>query len=256
MAGLQSYFLNQPFDYSEFSDSDTPYHPRRPYFNRLLRHQDCIGWDHFLRGKLSHHWTHLQQVFVWRTAPTTKFDSEAWLRLIIRPIFTDCLDLWTIRNTERHGTDSQTKKSLHAAQVERDLRALYLMQPDVLAADRDLFRDSVEDHLTDDIYTIRQWVLSHRQIIHRSRREARHRSTQTIKLLPKYFHPLKSGKRKRKYYKSAPTPVPIYESTRMSDHFPHTPSLPAPVARTDQQLSHLVRNFQQLPLIFGGDHPT
>ncbi len=114
------------------------------------------------------------------------------------------------------------------------------MQPDVLAADRDLFRDSVEDHLTDDIYTIRQWVLSHRQIIHRSRREARHRSTQTIKLLPKYFHPLKSGKRKRKYYKSAPTPVPIYESTRMSDHFPHTPSLPAPVARTDQQLSHLV----------------
>jgi hypothetical protein len=63
------------------------------------------------------------------------------------------------------GTDIQTKKSLHAAQVERDLHALY-----ILVADRDLFRDSVEDHLTDDIYTIRQWVLLHSQIIHRSPR--------------------------------------------------------------------------------------
>jgi hypothetical protein len=141
MAGLQSYFLDRPLDYSEFSDFDATYRHRRPYYT-LPKHQESIGWDHFLRGKLSHHWTELQQDFVWRTAPETKFDSEAWLRLIIRPLFTDCLDLWTIRNNERHGTDDQAKKSLRVAQAEQDLRALYLMQPDVLAADRDLFRDS------------------------------------------------------------------------------------------------------------------
>jgi hypothetical protein len=112
-----------------------------------------------------------------------------WLRLIIRPL----LDLWTIQNNGRNGTDDQAKKSLRAAQVKRDLRELYSMQPNVLAADHNLFRDSVEDNLTDDIFTIRQWVLPHRQIIHRSRREARHRSTHNLKLLPKYFHPLKSG---------------------------------------------------------------
>jgi hypothetical protein len=152
--------------------------------------------------------------------------------------------------------DDQAKKSLRAAQVERDLRALYSMQPDVLADDRDMFRDSVEEGLTDNIFTIRNWVLSHHQVIHRSRHEARHPSTHNLKFLPKYFHPLKSSKRKQKYHKSAPMPVPVYESTRMSDHFPHTPSFPNPVIRSDQQLAHLVHNFQQLPLIFAGDHPT
>jgi hypothetical protein len=179
---------------------------------------------------------------VWRTAPATIFDSEAWLRLIIRIIFTNGLDLWTIQNNKSHGIDDQAKKSLHAAQVKHNLQALYLMQPSVLAADR--------------IFTIRQWVLSHHQIIHRSRREARHCSTYNLKLLPKYFHPLKSGKLKRKYYRSVPTTVPVYESTRISDHFPNTPSIPNPVIRSDQQLAHLICNFQQLPLIFGGDHPT
>jgi hypothetical protein len=82
MASLDSYFQAKPFDYSDFTEFDNSTHPRRPYYS-LIRHQEAIGWDHFLRGKLSHHWTFLQQDFVWRTNPTKKFDSEAWLRLII-----------------------------------------------------------------------------------------------------------------------------------------------------------------------------
>ncbi len=222
MAGLDSYFQAKPFDYSEFTEFDNSFHPRRPYYG-LIRHQEAIGWDHFLRGKLSHHWTLLQQDFVWRTNPTKKFDSEAWLRLIIRPNFTACQDLWTTRNDERHGKDATTKTSLQAVQVERDLRALYAVQDGGIAADRDLFRDTVEEHLTDEIYTIRQWVLSHKSTIQQSRRESRRRSTTKIKLLPSYFHPLKKGKRKRNHFRSAPTPVPIYQSTRMGDHFQHVP---------------------------------
>jgi hypothetical protein len=208
------------------------------------------------RRKVSHHWTALQQDFIWGTSPSTSFDRDKWLRLIIKPLFTACQDLWTVRNKERHRKDDKTKNGLQAAQVERDLRILYLLQSEVLAADRDLFLDTVDDHLTDAIYTIRQWVQSYRPIIYPSRHEAQHRSISTLKLLPKYLHPPISGKRRRKYYKSAPTAVHIYESTRMSDHFQQAPPALPPLARTDKQLINLVRNFQQLPLIFGGDHPT
>jgi hypothetical protein len=55
------------------------------------------------------------------------------------------------------------------------------------SADRDLFGDTVDDHLTDAIYTIRQWVRSYRPIIYRSRREAQHRSISTLKILPIIF---------------------------------------------------------------------
>jgi hypothetical protein len=82
-----------------------------------------------------------------------------------------CQDLWTTRNDEQHGKDAKTKKSLHAAQAERNLRALYAVRDEVIAAKRDLFRDTVEEHLTDEIYTIGQWVLSHKSTIQQSRRE-------------------------------------------------------------------------------------
>ena len=52
------------------------------------------------------------------------------------------------------------RKGLQIAQVERDLRALYLLQPEVLAEDHNLFRNSVDEYLTDAIYTIQQWVRS------------------------------------------------------------------------------------------------
>jgi hypothetical protein len=153
MAGLDSYFTNEALDYNELSGFDVPHHSQQPYY-RLLQHQDQIGWDHFLHGKLSYNRTELQQDLIWRTHPGILFDGEKWLRLIITPLFTACQDLWTIRNEERHGKDDKTKKGLRAAQVERYLRALYLLQPEVLAADRDLFHDTVDDHLTDAIYTI------------------------------------------------------------------------------------------------------
>jgi hypothetical protein len=128
MAGLDSYFQAKPFRLLGFHRirQHFPSSGRRPYYYGLIRHQEAIGWDHFLRGKRSHHWTlrYLlqQQDFVWRANPNKKFDREAWLRLIIRPNVTACQDLWTTRNDERHGKDAKTKKSLHAAQVERDLR--------------------------------------------------------------------------------------------------------------------------------------
>jgi hypothetical protein len=150
----------------------------------------------------------------------------------------------------------QQRRVSKLPKVERDLRALYVVQDEVLAAERDLFRDTVEEHLIKEIYTICQWVLSYKSTIQQSRRESRQRSTTKIKLLPSYFHPLKKGKRKRNHFCSAPTPVPIYQSTCMGDHFQHVLLAPTLIPRSNKQLAHLVHNFQQLPLVFGGDHPT
>jgi hypothetical protein len=84
MAGIDSYFLNKPIDYSKFLDYNLSYHAKWPYYH-LLKQQECIGWDHLLRGKLSHYWTLLQEDFVWSISPGTKFDQGAWLCFIIGP---------------------------------------------------------------------------------------------------------------------------------------------------------------------------
>jgi hypothetical protein len=61
---------------------------------------------------------------------------------------------WIDRRSDGPTVGKDQQKGLQAAQAERDLRALFLFHSEVLAADRNFFRDTVDDPLTDPIYTI------------------------------------------------------------------------------------------------------
>jgi hypothetical protein len=184
-AGLCSYFQSKPLDCSEFEKYNATYH-------NLIRLQESIGWGHFLRGKISKEWANLQQDYIYRTSPGTKFDKDKWLRLIIKPLIMDCLDLWTLRNAERQGNDSASKQQKLANQAQRDLRAIYQLQDEVLASDRDLFSTPLDTFLLADTYSIQCWIRSHKPIIYQSRREANRHAVINVRLLPTYFHPLPS----------------------------------------------------------------
>jgi hypothetical protein len=93
MAGLYSYFQSKPLNRSKFSEYSALHH-------NLISLQESFGWGHFLHGKISKEWSNLQQDYVSRNSPSTKFDKEKWLRLIIKPLIMDYLNLWTLRNGE------------------------------------------------------------------------------------------------------------------------------------------------------------
>jgi hypothetical protein len=118
VVGLVSYFQSTPLDRSEFEQWG-------PSYLNLINLQDTIGWDHFLRGKLSHKWAHLQQDYLYRTNPSSTFDRAKWIRQIIKPLILACLDLWTLRNEERHGHDTASRQNKLAKQACRNLRAIY-----------------------------------------------------------------------------------------------------------------------------------
>jgi hypothetical protein len=166
VASLDSYFQSTSLDRSEFE------HWGPSYLN-VIQLQDTIGWDHFLRGKLSHEWANLQQDYIYRTKPSSKFDRAKSIRLIIKPLMLNCLDLWTLRNQERHGHDTASKQNKLAEQARRDLRAIYSLEDKVLASDRDLFSTPLTEFLQEPTYSIQCWLRSQKPIIYYSRREAR-----------------------------------------------------------------------------------
>jgi hypothetical protein len=176
-AGLCSYFQSKPLDRSEFEEYNATYH-------NLITLQESIGWDHLLRGKLSKEWANLQQGYVYRTSPGKKFDKEKWLRLIIKPLIMDCLDLWTLRNEERHGNDTASKQLKLANQARRDPRTIYQLLDEVLASSRDLFSKPLDIFLQEDTYPIQCWIKSHKRIIYQSCREAKRNSVTNVCLLP------------------------------------------------------------------------
>jgi hypothetical protein len=216
-AGLYSYFQSKPLDCSEFSEYSASYH-------NLISFQESIGWGHFLHGQISKEWSNLQQDYASRNSPSTKFDKEKWLLLIIKPLIMDCLDLWTLRNEERHVIDSASKQSKLASQARRDLRAIYLLSDEVLAPDRDLFSNPLDTFLLADIYS-QFWIRSHKPIIYQSRREAKCNSATNVRPLPIYFHPIPSH-RSHRNQNTCPLPSahPPLCPTRMPDHYNHIPS--------------------------------
>jgi hypothetical protein len=74
-SSVQNRFPHPDITFCEDSSDDSDYDPDDPFFPdplpdllprttspyvRLRISQDAIGWDHFLRGKLSKQWTSLQ----------------------------------------------------------------------------------------------------------------------------------------------------------------------------------------------------
>jgi hypothetical protein len=243
-AGLYSYFQSKRLNSSEFTEYSALYH-------HLISLQESIGWGHFLRGKISKEWANLQQDYVSRNSPSTKFDKEKWLRLIIKPLIMDCLILWSPRNEERQGVNLASKQSKPATQACRDLRAIYLLSNKVLASDRDLFSKPLNTFLLDDTYSIQCWIRLHKPIIYQSRREAKRNSVTNLRLLPTYYHPIPSHcSHRNQNTHPLPSAQPPLGPTRISDHYDHIPSRPATIPRTILQNQILIRHFQQLPLTF------
>ena len=77
-AGLRSFFNNTPIDILQIFPSgysSTPY-------RELIQQQTAIGWDHFIRGKISPEWNSLQYYYAKRTGHLKP--SEGWTLKLVK----------------------------------------------------------------------------------------------------------------------------------------------------------------------------
>ena len=62
-------------------------------------------------------------------------------------LITAWLDLWDLRNKERHGKDEEERKEKRAESLRNQLEALYRLKPKVLPADRSIFLFDADTHM-------------------------------------------------------------------------------------------------------------
>jgi hypothetical protein len=108
LAGMRSFFSD-----TDFPTAEVIHFP--PQYHQLIASQEAIGWDHFVRGRISTLWAETQQDYMYRAHRSTKFDAAKWHRNIVNPMFVDCHNLWTLRNEERHGTRNKATNELNAS---------------------------------------------------------------------------------------------------------------------------------------------
>ena len=242
--GLTSFFHDCPPSFSDrFPPADFP------SLQILITQQNAIGWDHFVRGKLSKEWSQAQYRHAKRFNLVDV--SKNWLVTLTRLLANSSFKLWEIRNGCRHGIDAATKQQAKQDQAHRELRCLYLLKPNVLPQDLHFFCSSVEKHLEESTPKICTWIIHHRKLITHSARLANAQARLRIKHL-KTFFPLLSTKRSLVQPSADKKPEknpPIrHRPTRIASHFKSTRILRS-TSRTRTYTGSLSVSTSPLPTI-------
>ena len=150
-------------------DKDLTQIPVPPHLEQVALSQSLIGWKHLLRGRISIHWARLQQEYMGDFDP--KKNGQTWATTVIQEILQGWLDLWTLRNKDRHGHDHQTKQQAATAQAHRELEQLYSLKGQVLPEHEWLFDIPLQARLGMKTYYIRAYLTNWKPVLEESYKE-------------------------------------------------------------------------------------
>ncbi|KAG7361856.1 reverse transcriptase RNA-dependent DNA polymerase [Nitzschia inconspicua] len=169
-----------------------PAHRVPDRISHLLHSQTTIGWDNFLLGRWSKHWTTLQLQYLQRNHIEVKHKNHglSWSSNIIRLMWDHCYKEWTTRNKARHGKDAEDKAQRRLEKSHRNIRDLYKLKPKCsLQAQRHYFYPTVEDHFrTDpDANSLENWLETYEPMIKQNIRHRRTNSDRRLRQIDEVF---------------------------------------------------------------------
>jgi hypothetical protein len=135
-----------------------------PETQSIIEEQEKIGWEQMIKGRISKKWIKAQEEEMGDNA-TKRKNALTWATEMISLIFEQWLKLWKIRNEDRHGRDTATRKAAEREQAIRELSQMY------------------EDHEQ----TQEGWILQ------RPLEEQRKKSTYTIRAILSNYIPVLKG---------------------------------------------------------------
>jgi hypothetical protein len=147
---------------------------REPRFQLLIQAQNLIGWNHLIKGRLSHHWIQCQQAHIYLDPDTdsTKQSGEIWLKRVLNCIWTALWNLWLLRNDDMHGRDRPEREKRRIEKLAPRVTALYEKADTLLAADRDIFAIPLTTRLTFPSGELQAWIKLVTPTVKRATRDA------------------------------------------------------------------------------------
>ena len=144
-------------------------------YQQVVREQTKIGWNQIYKGRWSQKWAILQSQHCRNTRPTSpQATGPKWVLSIGRLLMDQWLELWQIRNQERHGKDLAEEAEKRKKVVIKELTALYEFRNQVCPSEMNLFYASVEEHVRQhpSTTTLESWIDTHKDAIKASSQQA------------------------------------------------------------------------------------
>jgi Reverse transcriptase-like len=126
--------------------------------------QEAIGWSQMMQGRLAKGWKH-QQLEAMQGNTTKYKNAQTWSTALVRTIFQHWLELWTIRNNDRHGRDWQSKRIATKEQVMREITQLYEYKGMIMPHHEWIFHTTLEQQQQKSTYVLRAFVNNYKPVI-------------------------------------------------------------------------------------------
>ena len=106
-------------------DWPTPSEPIMMAITRAFQSQTRIGWDQFLRGRLTNEWSLAIATYYHARQPGQNFTPEHWMQTTINAIWEFSLTLWRRRCETYHGTNGVNTLERKRKEMAIQAQAVY-----------------------------------------------------------------------------------------------------------------------------------
>ena len=128
--------------------------------------QTKIGWNHFVRGRLSIMWANLAQHHMNKMEISSiSMSSERWGKRIISINWIGVLGLWEQRNSEEHGDTPEEQTSISKEKLLIEAVSIQETDLPISFVDRDYLFRSIDDLRTHSLAGISNWIRNARHLI-------------------------------------------------------------------------------------------
>jgi hypothetical protein len=126
---------------------------------RLVASQTGIGWRHMLYGRLSTEWASLQELYARSEELNCKiFTGKSWAHKITKYFWHAFQALWTVRNTDLHGTTFAEGEPARRARLLPVITHLYQHIHELAPSDRVMLRMPLAERLQQPISVLTTWL--------------------------------------------------------------------------------------------------
>jgi len=165
MYGLRSWFTNEQYNGDEppilWPPPGFQYHPQHhAQIQKAFETQTIIGWDEFLRGRISTDWGRIIQDYYRQMNLGDRRNSMLWEVQLIRSTWKIFFACWQTRNDLLHGADQTEHNQIQTRDIDQQIRRAYLDDKNCIAPQHQGLFTTVQDTLQKNLPTKIQWLHS------------------------------------------------------------------------------------------------
>ena len=132
--------------------------PDFPGRQLLIEEQSAIGWENFIRGRVSKRWLKIQIKHLKRIDKYDVKRSPKWTNTLIHTVWTHVLLLWFQRNQDKHGHDETTRREKQEEKTILEIHRLYAMRDLVPEQHQWIFQTPEHEMIMKSTMLLQQWL--------------------------------------------------------------------------------------------------